>query len=428
MYLANYLFSEYGVVQNIAGHWDESSGVMIDDHTIEFVENEFDAGFTVSPRCSGADPVGVIDYGITMSMYNGRMPFFVSDKIKLDFIRQGYLFGIDTARYNNALAASEAGNDVESSRQIILGLAERGQLDETVTMSPLQYTQQNPWREPIDYSTDIEKLLLAEDIEFKIAPNSSISIDLMVGPSNTLSLNIPAKRVRRIYDMIDGYVSHDIIKSSRETPLQRGNKTYHLAYVNNAGGNVLMKRDIAIDLEVYPSRVSYPTNNIIRELLSPIREDAHSKKMDGRSVFVRFDTRYISESVHSYYEKFLEAPTAFTCDQLPEEAILNRIYYEDETLFNDSLDYIDGDDIVQKGGEVHLRFDNDTDEEQTLKLSYSNTRVWAFLSDARGYGAMKADDIFKLFSADLMFRGYDEEISTGRIKNGTRLVGTIEGD
>jgi hypothetical protein len=425
MYLANYLFSEYGVVQNIAGHWDESSGVVIDDSSIEFVKEELSSGFRITPVCSGIAPAALVDYAATLSMFHDQAPYFVSDAIRIGFVRTGYLLGIEPTRYANAIEADANGDSIESSRQIMAGIAERGIFSDAVAIAPLQYTQQGPWREPVEYSTDIEKLLLSEDLEFVVAPNSSIALDLMVGPSNTVSFNIPAKRVRRIYDAVDGYVSHDVIKQDRDTPLQRGAITYRLSYIHNPASDVLLSRDVAIDLEVYPSRVAYPTNNIIRELVTPIREDGHAKKMDSRSVFVRFDTRYISDNVHSYFEKFAEAPTAFTCDQLPEEALLNKVYYEDETMFRDILESIGGDCLVQNDGLVHLRFDNDSDEKRILKLSYSNRKIWCAVPGAYGFGQVSVDDIFNLFSAGLMFIGFHEEMSKERTKEGVRLIGTI---
>ncbi len=191
-----------------------------------------------------------------------------------------------------------------------------------------------------------------------------------------------------------------------------------MEYIHHVGGGVNLKRDIYGDLLLYPARYSYPINNLIRELISPIREDAHAKAMDARAIFSRFDTRYVSNTIPSYYDKFLEFPTAFTCDALPEELVLLRDFSNIESLYMEDVTHISGDDIVGDGGIAKVSFSNNTDQVISLSIQYDNER-WG-----DGLSSFDIDDAYSLQRDDWLI--YEPHINkrVGREKNGVFLEGT----
>ncbi len=184
------------------------------------------------------------------------------------------------------------------------------------------------------------------------------------------------------------------------------------------GGGVNLNREIYGDLLLYPSRYSYPINNLIRELISPIREDGHAKAMDARAVFSRFDTRYVSNTIPSYYDKFLEFPTAFTCDAMPEEGVLIRDFSNIESLYKEDIVFIDGNNIVGDDGVAKLSFSNGTDQPITLMISYDNYR-WG-----DGMTSFNIDDAYSLQKEGWLIYEPITNKRVGRSKSGIFLEGT----
>jgi len=199
-----------------------------------------------------------------------------------------------------------------------------------------------------------------------------------------------------------------------------------MEYEHHAAGDIILDRGVAVDLDVYPSRLSYPLNNAIRELISPIREDGHSKKMDARSVYVRFDTRYIYESIKSYYDKFIEMPTALTCDSIPEEAIFNTDFDIGEFRFRDKMLSVTGDDTVSGSQFIYMSFDNPTDEDIELEVIFDNDRQ--DVAFGPGKATVRINDIYPIRAAGFLTIGEAQEYPYTRVKSGIKLKKTEMGE
>jgi hypothetical protein len=428
MYLANYLIGEFGHIQNIVGIWDESSGVIVNDRSISFSDTAAEAGHRITPICSGAEPIDIVDHYAMISTFKTGKPYDVSAEMRISLIKYGVIDGFEPEAYAEADTLAEGGDMNGASKRIIDGLTKNINARSVfVCVSPMLFGMQGPWKNPIDYVTPHEKVLLSGELTYRIKKRSRLLMKFHVGPENILNLNEPGRQFDEMYDIVDGYVEEEVVSNDKKTPLQRGETTYSLSYINHAGAGVLLDRDIVVDLEAYPSRLSYPANNLTRELISPIREDAHSKKMDARAVYVRFDTRYVNESIHSYYDKFIEAPTALTCDSLPEEAVLSRNHKNDSSLYSNLLTFVPGNSLMPKRGNIELSFDNDTDEDKELTPVFANTRC-LFMTAGDGMASYPIDDVYDLMRMSILFMGAHEESPAGRDKRGGKFVNTeIEG-
>jgi hypothetical protein len=287
--------------------------------------------------------------------------------------------------------------------------------------TPLIFGMQGPWKNPVDNTTSEEKVILNGNLSFPIKPKSRLILTFKIGEGNSVAFNIPGRQFDEVYDIIDGYVEEEFTIDDRVSPLQRGSVSYVNKYTTHAGGNIMLDREIMMDLEAYPLRDSYSENNIILELIEAVREDAHDKEMDARSIYVRFDTRFVSESVHSYYDKFFRLPTALTCDLLPNEAVISIMHGSADSLYKNLHTEIHGSSLVAQEGKIRLSFDNPTDEEMVLTPAFSNSRMYYDVDD--GYGTFKMNNIFELFRDDLLFQG-DEENCLGRQKLGIKFTNT----
>jgi hypothetical protein len=179
-----------------------------------------------------------------------------------------------------------------------------------------------------------------------------------------------------------------------------------------------MNRSIFANMEKYPNRMSYLENNLLRELASPIREDAHSKKMSGRSVVVEWDVRYITDSTHDYAEIVYELPTALTCDALPEEAVLNRNHRNYSSFFKNVGTEIKGVDLVPTDGKLDISFSNTTDSDREVSISFANSngykwRVSYFM-----------DEPLFLYEKRKLWPTIGYNGKHNRVKTGVVLVGT----
>ncbi len=424
MYLANTLFSKFGHIQNITGVWDEGSGVIIDDASFSFLNTTRSVGYKVIPICSGAEPIDIIDHYVMLSVYKMGKPYDVSAEMRVCMKKTGLIDGFEEGATAEADILFEDGEEMLASKRILDGITKNIHASFFLQVSPVLFGTQGPWKNPVDYVTEDEKILLSSELSYKIKPKSRVIMQFNVGADNILHFNMPGRKFDEMYNLIDGFVEEEVVSNNKQTPIQRGSTTYSLKYINHAGGGILLDRSVIIDLQAYPARLSYPLNNITRELISPVREDGHSKKMDARAVYVRFDTRYVSESIHSYYDKFAEAPTALTCDSLPEEAVLNRTHGNDHSLYDNLLTEVLGNNLLATGGKILLSFDNDTEEEQTLTPVYANTRRSYIAGRSVGVSSFKLDDAYRLMKKSLLFRGSNEENPDGRQKQGSKFVGT----
>lgn len=428
MYLANTLLRQYGHVQNIVAVWDESSSVIINDAAISFEDTIEASGHKITPTCSGAEPIYTADHYAMISVFKTGKPYDVSDKVRICFSKYGVINGFEEGALEEADSLYLDGKETEASKRILDGITKNIIGIVSVQVSPMLFSPQGPWKNTVDYVSADEKILLSGDLSYDIKPKSRIIMRFNVGPENILRLNKKGRQFDEMYDTIDGYVEEELVTNDKKNPLQIGNTSYSLKYINHAGSGILLDRSIIVDLQAYPARLSYPANNLIRELITPIREDGHSKKMDARSVYVRFDTRYVSESIHSYYDKFTEAPTALTCDLLPEEAVLNRDHENDESLYDNLLDTVNGNDLIATGGKILLSFDNNTEEVQTLTPVYDNTKYSYTAGRSVGVSSFKIDDAYRLMKHNLLFRGGSEENPDGRVKLDGKFVNSeIEG-
>jgi len=427
MYLANALMRKYGHVQNILGVWDESSGVIVNDATISFRKDTMSAGYKVYPLCGGAEPIDIVDHYAMLSVYKTGKPYDVSPEVRVAVNKFGRIDGYEATAEAEAEILYLAGDEVGASKRALDGISKNISGDLYMQVSPMLFGMQGPWKNPIDYVTQNEKILLSGELTYSIKPKSRLIMEFSVGPENVLHLNEEGRQFDEMYDIIDGYVEEEVISNDKKTPLQRGDTSYSLKYTNHAGGGILLDRSIVVDLEAYPARLSYPTNNLTRELISPIREDAHSKKMDARAVYVRFDTRYVSESIRSYYDKFIEAPTALTCDSLPEEAVLSRDHENNHSLYKNLTNTVFGNSLMSIGGRILLSFDNDTDETKELTPVYNNTFKLFSAGRGRGVSSFKLDDVYRLIKSHILFRGASEESPQGRDKRDGKFVNTETG-
>jgi hypothetical protein len=160
MYLANKLFSEYKHVQNVLGVWDETNGVLIDDESLEFFDSVAAAGHKITIRCSGTEPLDIVDHYSMISTYKTGKPYTVSDSIRVELLKRSFVQRIDSDAVADAVQAFDDG-DTEQASSIILhsifrnvgglgfdpseGFAGIPVMAQT---SPLIFGMQGPWKNP----------------------------------------------------------------------------------------------------------------------------------------------------------------------------------------------------------------------------------------------------------------------------------------
>ncbi len=423
MYLANFLYVEFGFVQNILGIWDESSGVLIDDLSTTMSKSDVESGFKITVTCSGAEPMFFMDHYVTMSAYEFGTPYRISRETRLSIIRTNLLSKFSKEEMIEAEHLSSMGDKIGASRLVMNGYIKNfvdsiNDDDVRIEFSPDVFYPQGPWQNPHLYAKHEDLIMQGKSYSIELMPYSRIITSLCVTSGNTVRFSHPAKRFSEMYSIVDGFVTKETLNDIKEDERQRGENTYSMEYIHHVGGGVNLKRDIYGDLLLYPARHSYPINNLIRELLSPTREDAHSKTMDARAVFSRFDTRYVSNTIPSYYDKFLEFPTAFTCDALPEEAVLLRGFSSIESLYLEDITYIKGDDIIGDKGIAKVSFSNNTDQVVSIAIQYDNER-WG-----DGLSSFDISDAYSLQRDGWLV--YEPHINkrVGREKSGVFLEGT----
>ena len=423
MYLANSLYSEFGFVQNILGVWDESSGVLIDDSTVIMVESFIESGFQITVTCNGVEPLSFVDHYVTMSAYTFGTPYRVGKDVRISIIRKNLLSKFSTAEMIVAEALYDIEDSEGASRAAMDGYIKNfedsvNNTDTVVEFAPSIFYPQGPWQNPHMYANHEDMIMQNKTYTIELMPRSRIITSLCVTAGNIVRFSHPAKRFSEVYSIVDGFVSREALSDTKEDSRQRGVHTYAMEYVHHVGGGVNLNRSIYGDLLLYPARHSYPINNLIRELISPVREDGHAKIMDARAVFTRFDTRYVANTIPSYYDKFIEFPTAFTCDALPEEAVLVRDLEKTESLYAEDLMYIDGNDIVGDSGISKISFSNDTDLPVDVTITYDNSR-WG-----EGITSFNINDAYLLQRDGWLL--YEPKINKriGRVKSGTYLNGT----
>ncbi|RLF46366.1 MAG: hypothetical protein DRN17_00570, partial [Thermoplasmata archaeon] len=431
-YLANYLVSEYGIAQNIAGVWDESSGVIINDSSLSIEREAAPIGHRLITKCSNAEPMMEVSKYINIAMFSGVKPFDISTEFLIVAIVIGTINGYDVAADERARLLHEAGDTNGASYEIIKEMTNQLSVsffpnEMGYRAHPLQYTMQGPWAPPKVTLAPEELMIFADDLTYTIKAKSRQVLVLKVGEGNSIEFNIPGRKLGHMYTIVDGYVHEEVSFDEKKTPIQRGDTSYSLRYEHHVAGDVILDRDITVDLDVYPARQSYPSNNVIRELISPIREDGHSKKMDARAVYVRFDTRYIYESIESYYDKFIEMPTAFTCDSVPEEAVFNTEFGLGDFRFKDLMTNLSGDDVFAGSSFVNMSFDNPSEEDIELSLKFDNDRQ-AVSFGSQGRGSLRINDLYPIKKAGILTLGWDTEFPHGRVKNGIKLKNTEIGE
>ncbi len=423
MYLANFLYSEFGFVQNILGIWDESSGVLVDDSTITMVESPIESGFQIVVKCNEVEPISTVDHYVTMSAYMLGTPYRISQNTRISIIRKNLLSKFSEVEMIEAEVLFDNEDYDGASRAVMNGYIKNfvdspQNEDIVVEFSPSVFYPQGPWQNPKMYANHEDMIMQNKTYSIELMPRSRIITSLCVTAGNTVQFSHPAKRFSEVYSIVDGFVTREALSDTKEDSRQRGVNTYSMEYIHHVGGGVNLNRYIYGDLLLYPARYSYPINNLIRELISPIREDAHAKAMDARAVFARFDTRYVSNTIPSYYDRFLEFPTAFTCDALPEEAVLVRDLGKIESLYAENIMYIDGSDTIGDNGISKISFSNDTDQPITVTMTYDNYR-WG-----NGKTSFNINDAYLLERDDwLLYEPYINK-RVGRVKSGVYLEGT----
>ena len=423
MYLANFLYSEFGFIQNILGVWDESSGVLISDSSVVIAEAPIESGFEVIVTCNGVEPLSFVDHYVTMSVYTFGTPYRISDNVRISISRQNTITKFSSAEMIEAEVFFEDGNKNWASKLTMIGYIKNfvestNNDDILVEFSPSVFYPQGPWQNPHMYAKEEDMIMQEKSYAIEIMPRTRIITEVSVTAGNIIRFSHPAKRFTKVYEIVDGFVKREVLTDLKEDDAQRGKNTYAMEYVHHVGGGVNLNRYIYGDLLLYPSRHSYPINNLIRELISPIREDAHAKAMDARAIFSRFDTRYVSNTIPSYYDKFLEFPTAFTCDALPEESVLVRDLTKTESLYAENILYIRGDDIVGDSGVSKLSFSNDTDLPITVTMSYDNYK-WG-----NGVTSFDINDAYLLQINEWLLYEPIANKRVGRVKSGIYLKGT----
>jgi hypothetical protein len=422
-YLANYLFLRYGYIQGILSVWDESSGIIINDSDYEILADSNDVGHKLRIKCSGADPIITSSRYRMMAVHKGLPPFEISEEFFVTIAVIGTVDGFDSSAIEIAESKYDSGDSNGATLEIVSELATKLKGVVRYRARPLYYTMQGPWVPTVLSANSEEFLMLHDRFDIKILPHRRFILPIKVGMGNTARFNMPARSLTKMYTKIDGYVDEEVVNDEKRSPIQRGNTTYSVKYRHNIAADIILDRDIYVDMEMYPSRLSYPQNNAIRELITPIREDGHDKKMDARAVYARFDTRYIYESIKSYYDKFIEMPTAFTCDLAPEELIFNTTFKATEFLYMDKTVELSGEEIATRNGFVRMSFDNQSDDVESLSVTFDNhKRLFYFGS---GFTSYDINDVVPIIRSGLFCIGYDEEFAVGRIKSGVYLKNTM---
>jgi len=417
--LASFLF-DHGYRQCVVGVWDESNGILVNDSNLSFEVVEKKSGFDVVPMISGAYPTSRVMSSIELSVYKKGKPFVLSDSIMFSFRKIGI---IDLSNLYDVISNENTNN---SDSYVAKKLRDSIKSLPMISFIPSVFESQQPWSGVRESTSSIFKILCCDEYEMLSPGNSMMEMRASVSLDNYLNIigDVDAVTYIQPYKIIYGYVEKQTVSKRKSTPLQRGDNTYHILYDSIETDSLKLSRDIVIDLDVYPHDKTYMLNNVISELIVPVRENGHDMTMDARSVFVRFDTRYISDSIKSYYEKFNELPTSFECNMNPEESVLNIQNEPKERMFKNYFDTILGTEVVT---EVETKFSivNNTNLDKMFKFSFKNNKMKSVYMNVVSEYNMD-DFILYLKSGDL-FNGFHDEIIHERSKKGFRLKKSFGG-
>ncbi len=426
--LSNKLFIAYGHTQCVLSCWDESIDGILLSEDITLREEEQSVGSRMIINKNGVIPAYIQEIAPLVNIYNGDLPHIISSDLIVRVKDSGLIETVELldGYRENIEALSASGKEEEANLLFMkmIGSSFPNNVQKTsIEITPLHYMQQDPWKKIRDYSSAMDKMMLDSKIVFIVPPGRRINLNLKMGIRNEVSLSHPATYYDENYIKIDGIVERELLSDGSETDHIQADHTYTVKYRNFPSGLSFLKREIVLDLERYPNRRGYQKNNILRELASPIREDAHSKKMDGRSVAARWDMKYSTESIREYSELFYELPTAFTCDSLPEEATLNRSHKNYLGFFNETMQLIKGENLVALGGEVECSFSNPTDENMELRLAYKDKNFQQLRV------SYPADKPLLMYQKEKLWPTFEYNGKKNRVKSGIRLVNTtIIGD
>jgi len=424
MILANKIHKDFGHTQCTIASWDESVNGILLPEEITTREEESTMGYELIVEKNGTRPTYIHDIVPVVNYHNGNTPYSISRDMILRVSDSALIKDTDWGvGYHDQIDAAEAdGNDILANELVMRMLGENFNeklSNTTVLISPVHYMQQDPWKNAIDYSTPLDKIMIGDRLVFTIQKGQRLFIDLKAGVRNKITLSHPMRLFDENYYKIDGIVNKEMISDASESQYIDSGDTYALEYKNFYSGMFFMKRKVVVDMKMYPNRRAYQENNLLRELAAPIREDAHHKKMEGRSVYAEWDLRYITDSLHSYSEKVYELPTSFTCDSLPEEAILSRDHKNYLGLYKEELSVILGVDLIHYRGSISGSVSNTSDEDIEFSIDYLNHN-----NQAGQDVSYPVNEPLFLYRKDKIWSSREYNGKRNRVKTGIKLVGT----
>ena len=424
MILVNYLYSAFGYTQCVVACWDESVNGILVSESISLSSEESLVGSELIIKKEGIAPSFIYDIVPIVNIDNGNNPYLISSDIIVEVKDSALLNTVDWIGGYDAIVEDLIlnGDEAGANTAVMSMFAQNfnnNASSSSVTISPVHYTQQDPWKNAKDYTTETDKMVLHSNIKFTIYPHTRINMSVSMGMRNEMTASHDFRLFDENYIAIDGIVSEELLTELPRSRFLECEDTYHLEYRHFYSGLFFLNRTVAVDMSKYPNRKSYMENNLLRELAAPIREDAHHKKMAGRSVVVEWDTRYIAEDIHTYSEIVYELPTALTCDSLPEEALLSREHGNRDSFYKVSGKSISGEDCVSTKGFTDISFSNDSDSDIEVTLDYQN------LNGIYGGGTSYFIDkplfhyTMKKLWPTIGYNGKKNRVKTGIVLNGT---------
>jgi len=393
--LAQFLYKTYGHVQGIIGIWQEETS--INDSLLHVTSQRQSFGFQVSATINGISPE-ICFWQVLETTRHFNTPYLMSKQMLIRSTKTGL---ISPSIFND-----EKDNGIALAlRKAIIG-------NYSYNFQPVNYNLQGIWTPAVDFVLKNEKILLSQKLKYSLFPGTRLGLDIKIGLTNTLFCSQEGNQGLPIYEKIDGVVTKDNIVKNMVSSFQKGSYAHHIKYNFHIANGRFVSREIIVDLERYPAKQAYLQNNAVRELLSPVREDALQKKLDGSSVLVKFDTRRIADLKHTYFDWFSEAPTALLCGEGNDESVLNRS--DKLSLYKIAKDSFSPEEC--KEGAIF--FENKSDTERELTISFKNNFI-GYLKDD-GICSYSFTDCEELFEANILFSD-----KYGKIKNSKQLGKTM---
>ena len=184
--------------------------------------------------------------------------------------------------------------------------------------------------------------LAFEDKTFEVPNNDRVEVAVYLGEGNKFTATKEFNTVDNVYTIIKGAVTKNYIQDDLF------NVKYRLPIVE-----VVLNRDITIDLKEQASFFASYFNNAKTQLIQDLREDTNNKRQKGAFVSAKWDTQEIYDQIRTLDTALFAIPVNFRCSDIPNESELKEMLISEDIRAKE----ITFDDLYNQAGSKVIFFD-----------------------------------------------------------------------